>query len=479
MRTIGARHVVVATLLLVLAGCKSGGTAGSSWWNANPFKSSAATPTNPGNPYPPKPSQLYANSATSAPTSGISAGSPTSSSSLSSSTGSRSPASSVSGGARSGSTASGSPAPRMASAGSTFAGTTSSAGTGESSYPATRASYTAAGPGTRSGPLQSPTGSSGTGAMGSSVATDAISPQRGYYSAAPNTVTAGGGPATGSGNYASGKGGPSPSGDTPFRSPSVNGPRFDTPSNRYGNSGVKDPFLSPSDRSGSPATGPTQGFYPVTSNGAPQAGRGTGTGYGPSAVGNGPTGASGWSYPNDPRASGFRSAGPAGGVDRSYSAPPSASPAGMDRGSPVQFGPGRSDDRPTSPAYPSSGSEYRPGSTGYQPPASEYRPGQTGYTPPAPGTGYSAPHSGAGWGSGTASAGTPFRYPATTSSGSGMPPEDAPYRPGSVTEYPPRSPAPTGAGSPASVSNPWVTPNSYGNSTTSGSFSTGSGGTLR
>lgn len=479
MRTIGARHVVVATLLLVLAGCKSGGTAGSSWWNANPFKSSATTPTNPGNPYPPKPSQLYANSATSAPTSGISAGSPTSSSSLSSTTGSRSPASSVSGSARSGSTASGSPSPGTASAGTTFAGTMGSASTGESSYPATRASYTAAGSGTRSGPLQSPSSSAGAGAMGSSVATDAIGPQRGYYSASPNTLTVGGGAATGSGNYAPRPGGPSPSADTPFRSPSANGPRFDTPSNRYGNSGVKDPFLSPSDRSGSSATGTTQGFYPVTSSGAPQAGQGTGTGYGPSAAGSGPTGASGWNYPNDPRASSFQGARSAGGFDHSYSAPPSASAAGMDRASPLQFGPARSDDRPTSPAYPNSGSEYRPGSTGYQPPASEYRPGHTGYTPPSPGTGYSSPHSGAPLGSGSASAGAPFRYPATTSSGSGMPPEDAPYRPGSVTEYPPRSPAPPGAGSPASVSNPWVTPNSYGNGSTTGSFSTGWGGTLR
>ncbi len=475
MRMIRARHAVVAALVLVLAGCKSGGTAGSSWWSANPFKSSPATPANPTNPYPPRPSQLYANSATSSPSSGISATNPASSPSSAGGTGNRSLASSPVGNTRPGSAATGSTSPGAASAGTGLSASTPPLGTGGNNYPATRASYNAPGMGSRSGPLESPGTLGSASGMGSSTATDAITPQRGYYSVSPSTAAAGSGPGTGSGSYTGfGRSQAATSGNTPFGSPSAAGPRFDTPSSRYGNSGVKDPFSAPTDRPGSSPASGTQGFYPITASGPSQAGRGTGSTYGSSSpTHSGPSGTSAWNPPNDTRSQGFQAPSSAGGWDRSSSGPAS----GMDRGSASPFGPARSDNRLGSATYPGSASEYRPGSTGYQPPASDYRPGQTGYTPPAPGTGYAPAGPSYGPGSPRNAAGP--RYPSTSPADGGLVPEDAPYRPGSVTEYPARSPAPATSGSPASVANPWVTPSPYGTGNLGGSYSTGSGATLR
>ena len=464
MRMIRARHVMVASVLLVLAGCKSGGTAGSSWWNSSPFKSTTATPTSPTNPYPPKPSQLYANSATSSPSSGISGGGTTNSSasgspSVGSSTGNRS-LSSVTGNTRSSSTFSTSPSQTIASAGARGSGTTSSAGSSGASYPATRASYTAPGAGTPA--RESTATSAAAGPMGSSTATDVVAPQRGYYSIPSGAAATNNSQNTGAGTYSGlGPSGSPARSETPFRSPSTATPRFDTPSNRYGNSGVKDPFVSPSQHSAGPTPGGTQGFYPLTPGSTSQGGRSGGTSYGPPNGSNiAPSAPSGWNYPGDPQFSAPDGAGHPGAAIGPYSAPS----ATADRVSAPNYGSAPADARSASTGLPNPGTEYRPGSTGYQPPASDYRPGQTGYTPPSPGTGYAWPQTGSSYGSPSANGAPPFRYPSASPSGGGITPEDAPYRPGSVTEYPSRASSQPAGSTPATVSNPWVTPNSSGNS---------------
>lgn len=473
MRMIRARHAVVAILMLVLAGCKSGGTPGSSWWSANPFKSAPATPTNP---YPPKPSQLYANSATSSPSSGISTGSLANSPSSATATGNRSLASSAPGNTRPGSTSTSVPSPGTVSAGSGFPGSTGSAGTGAASYPGTRASYTSPGMGTGSGPLESSGSTGGSRSVGSSTVTDAITSQRGYYSVSPSAAGPGSGPSGGSTSFGgSGSSQTSMPAHSPFSSPN-GAPRFDTPSARYGNSGVKDPFGAPADRSNTSSAQSPQGFYPVTSGGPSQSGRAAATPYGSSTPNssNG-SGSSGWNYGSSTPASGVRRGSSTGAFDRPYAAPRSEN----DRGSRDPFGPPRSDDRPAPATYPLSGSEYRPGSTGYQPPASDYRPGETGYIPPSPGTRSSWPQPSSSNGSGSLGSNQPPRYPSTSASDGGIMPEDTPYRPGSVTEYQPRSSASPAGGSPASVSNPWATPSSYSTGNPTSGFSTGSGGMLR
>jgi hypothetical protein len=77
-----------------------------------------------------------------------------------------------------------------------------------------------------------------------------------------------------------------------------------------------------------------------------------------------------------------------------------------------------------------SGSDYTPGRTGYTPGATSYTPGDTGYTPPGV---------------------SPYRLPSGSSTlparNSADPP---PYRPGSSTDYVPRTPSGTAAGSGAS-----------------------------
>ncbi len=476
MRMIGAREMVVGALFVVLAGCKSGGTAGSSWWNANPFKSAASTPTNPSNPYPPKPSQLYANSATSSPSSGISAGgSPGSTGSTPSAAPSRGLASSVSGGTRPGSTSATSPSLGTASTGTRSSGSMASTGSGVASYPGTRASYTAPGSSsTRPGSLESAGTSSGRRPMGTSTATDAFGPQRGLYTAPASSGGAGSNFTAGpNASSAFGRSEPALGAEGPLRSSGQAAPGFGTPSGGYGHSGVKDPFVSPSARPDTRSAAGAQGFYPITPGPSAQSERAGGTARGwPSTGSTGPAApAGGWNYPSSAGAGSHEGTNRSVGPDRPYSG--SASGPGSDS----MYGPPRSDSRPGPAPYSNAGSEYRPGSTGYRPPASDYRPGQTGYAPPSAGSGYLSPRSGSAYGTAPAGSTEPYRYPSTSSSN--LTPEDAPYRPGSVTEYQPRAAAPGTSGPPASVSNPWVSPNPYGHSAPGGNFSTGPAGTLR
>lgn len=75
--------------------------------------------------------------------------------------------------------------------------------------------------------------------------------------------------------------------------------------------------------------------------------------------------------------------------------------------------------------------DYRPGTTGYNPPASNYRPGDTGYNPPST---------------------SPYRAPSGSVTPSDSAPatdEPPPFRPGSTSDYVPRSANPSPAASTA------------------------------
>lgn len=453
-----ARFVWAAIALAGLAGCQSGGSNNLAFWKSNPLSSKTAATSKP--QYPPKPSTQVANpaDAKTATASGLAAN-PTNKSAT------KYP------GAPTSFTAPANPP----------AGTASSAGVASSTSQ-------------RVTPASSAQGSS------AQAMDPVVSPQRGYYSA-PSTanakpsngdstnnlrtypssgVSAGGsstppasGFRSGAKDYTS-----SPisySGSSTASNPSSGGatiPRFGTPSDRN----------SPFSNSSAPAYEPT-----ATASRTMPASNPIGSSYtsspssfGPPASAAGAVASGARSGPADPfqagnRASPYASANSATQRSNSpYAAPSTANAGGMDRNATAYVNPfaaqpgspagGSGNDRAAQPNYrdypatdpsasrtsnpypstagnyaPTNGrtaspandfrapassnapaGNYRPGNTGYQPPASDYRPGDTGYRPPA-----TSPYGGS-----TGSA-PPAGFPSAD--------EPPPFRPGSTSDYVPKS----------------------------------------
>lgn len=102
---------------------------------------------------------------------------------------------------------------------------------------------------------------------------------------------------------------------------------------------------------------------------------------------------------------------------------------------------------------------YQPGNTGYNPPTSDYRPGATGYSPP-----------------GTSS----YRSPAAPGSPSATATDDPPpFRPGSTSDYAPRSGSPVATTASRDVSGPGADSGAAPSGYNTNGYNSGASGYLR
>jgi|GEM_PF-1558395 len=460
-----ARYVWAVVALTGLAGCQSGGSSNLAFWKSNPLSSKTAATSKP--QYPPKPSSQVANpaDAKTATANGLA-------------TNSTNKASTRFPGAPTSFTAPASPPaspPNGTNASSGLATTASQRG---SVAATSNAMDPVVSP--QRGYYSAPTTANAKpadGAFGNGVSGNAL----GSYPSSGTTAASGGAPPasgfrSGAKDYTSS---PMNYASSPAGSPSTGGatiPRFGTAADRS----------TPSSPSTAPAYEPTAVASRANPSSSP-----IGSSYntGPASYGN-PASAAGAaasgarSGPTDPFQAGSRaspyastnsssdrgnssygspyatsSTARASGVDRdatAYANPfasqqaSSTGSGGYDRAAQPNYRDYPSTDpsasRTTSP-YPSTGGnygptngrpasptnefrppigsaapsgDYRPGNTGYQPPASDYRPGDTGYRPPAT---------------------SPYRGP----NGSQMPAgasstdEPPPFRPGSTSDYVPKS----------------------------------------